>query len=123
MTRPYIIIEQFSEDGEPNVHSFETVKKAADYLFASHRDDAIGFVWEINVTSRGVAYHLDRTSDFIAAWKAREEEELTEQWSDLETGRENEHFCSRGTLEAYLIAHANGPAMRKQSKQQLIAAE
>ncbi len=122
MTRPYIIIEQFSEDGEPNVHSFDTVKKAADYLFASHREDAIGFVREVNQTRNG-HYFLDRTSDFIAAWKAREEEELTEQWSDLETGRENEHFCSRGTLEAYLIAHANGPAMRKQSKQVLQAAE
>lgn len=112
MTYPYIIIEQFSGEGRPTVHDFDNIKQAADYFFSSHRDDEIGFVREVNQAVRGEYYFLDRTQDFIAAWKRREKEELEEEWNELESGRENDHFKSRGTLEGYLAANAEGPAMK-----------
>lgn len=112
MKYPYIIVEQFCDSEVADVHPFQTVEKAADYMFASHKDDEIGFVREVNVTARGEPYFLDRTSDFITAWKKIEAEELTEEWNELPEGRENDHFISRGRLDNYLFCNSTGPAMR-----------
>lgn len=111
--RTYIIVEQFSEGKLAGIHDFETIEKAADYMFSAHKDDEIGFVREVNITIRGEHYFLDRTADFIAAWKKREAEELEEEWAEQDSGRENDHFRSRGRLDAYIFSHGNGPVMRK----------
>lgn len=103
MTRPYIIIEYFCEDGTRVLEDFDTVKKAAEYLYASNPEYQIGFVREVNRTING-HYFLDRTSDFIAAWREREREDLTDKWSELPTS-------IRGRLDGYLAGHTLGPAM------------
>lgn len=112
MKYPYIIVEQFSGGKLSMIHDFQNIEKAADYMFSAHKDDEIGFVREVNVTVRGEHYFLDRTSDFITAWKKIEAEELTEEWNELPEGRENDHFISRGRLDNYLICNSTGPAMR-----------
>lgn len=127
MTRTEIIVKAhidnesvlFPENGQK---PFKSIADAAAYMRSNFKDEPIEYVLEIEKDANGISRGYDRKEEFETAWRAIEEEKLTEEWHELPRRPD------RGALPGYILGRIEGPIFTKDSvpvsrDHELIAAE
>lgn len=121
MTRTEIIVKVHI-DNEGYIKIFSSIAEAAQFMRSQFKNEPIEYVMEIERTAFDVPRGHDRSEQFAAAWRAIEEEKLTEEWHELPRRPD------RGALPGYILGRIEGPIFTKDSvpvsrDHELIAAE
>jgi hypothetical protein len=101
MNRPNEIIVKYHVFGKGEIDRFDTVTAAVKYMHSEQREEAIEYVIEVERCSAGIPHGFDRSEEFEKAWRACEQEHLTQEWRDT---HDTEH-----SLETHLFLFAKGP--------------